>query len=114
MKRYLSNFKLTENFVLKSMLECLSHKTNNKVRWDRKDTSYFLADYYIKGGFAESENLHETANFIHNDIHNNFTFYHDVLTPSLRYRDGLCKQKRQENRQDKEDTSIHTGCLLYG
>lgn len=83
MKRYLSNFKLTENFVLKSMLECLSHKTNNKVRWDRKDTSYFLADYYIKGGFAESENLHETANFIHNDIHNNFTFYHDVLTPYI-------------------------------
>lgn len=83
MKRYLSNFKLTEQFVLKSMLECLSHKTNNKVRWERKDTSYFLADYYIKGGFAESENIHEAADFIHNDIHNNFTFYHDVLTPYI-------------------------------
>lgn len=83
MKRYLSNFKLTEQFVLESMLECLSHKTNNKVRWDRKDTSYFLADYYIKGGFAESENLHEAADFIHNDIHNNFTFYHDVLAPYI-------------------------------
>lgn len=83
MKRYLNNFELTENFVLKSMLECLSHKTNNKVRWDRKDTSYFLADYYIKGRFAESENLHETANFIHNDIHRNFAFYHDVLTPYI-------------------------------
>ena len=83
MKRYLNNFELTENFVLESMLECLSHKTNNKVRWDRKDTSYFLEDYYIKGGFAESENLHETANFIHNDIHRNFAFYHDVLTPYI-------------------------------
>ena len=83
MKRYLSNFKLTENFILESMLECLSHKTKNIVRWDRKDTSYFLADYYIKGGFAESENLHETANFIHNDIHRNFAFYHDVLTPYI-------------------------------
>ena len=83
MKRYLSNFKLTEQFVLKSMLECLSHKTNNKVRWDRKDTSYFLADYYIKGDFAELKNIHEAANFIHNDIHNNFTFYHDVLAPYI-------------------------------
>ena len=62
MKRYLSNFKLTENFILESMLECLSHKTKNIVRWNRKDTSYFLADYYIKGGFAESENIHEAAN----------------------------------------------------
>ena len=83
MKRYLSNFKLTEQFVLKSMLECLSHKTNNKVRWDRKDTSYFLADYYIKGGFAESENIHKVANFIYSDIHNNFAFYRDVLTPYI-------------------------------
>ena len=83
MKRYLSNFKLTEQFVLKSMLECLSHKTNNKVRWDRKDTSYFLADYYIKGGFAESENIHKVANFIYSDIHNNFAFYHDVLAPYI-------------------------------
>lgn len=83
MKRYLSNFKLTENFVLKSMLQCLSHKTNNKVRWDRKDTSYFLADYYIKGGFAESENIRKVANFIHNDIHRNFAFYRDVLTPYI-------------------------------
>ncbi len=65
------------------MLECLSHKTKNIVRWNRTDTSYFLADYYIKGGFAESENLHETANFIHNDIHNNFAFYRDVLTPYI-------------------------------
>ena len=46
MKRYLSNFKLTENFILESMLECLPHKTKNIVRWNRKDTSYFLADYY--------------------------------------------------------------------
>ena len=83
MKRYLSNFKLTEQFVLKSMLECLSHKTNNKVRWNRKDTSYFLADYYVKGGFAESENIHKIANFIHNDIHNNFAFYRDVLAPYI-------------------------------
>ena len=83
MKRYLSNFKLTENFILESMLECLSHKTKNIVRWNRKDTSYFLADYYIKGGFAELKNIHEAANFIHNDIHNNFTFYHDVLAPYI-------------------------------
>lgn len=83
MKRYLSNFKLTEQFVLKSMLECLSHKTNNKVRWDRKDTSYFLADYYIKGSFAKPENMHEAANFIHNDMRNNFAFYRDVLTPYI-------------------------------
>lgn len=82
-KRYLSKFKLTENFILESMFECLSHKTNNTVRWNRKDTSYFLADYYIRGGFTESENLHKTAEFIHNDIHSNFTFYHDILVPYI-------------------------------
>ena len=95
MKRYLSNFKLTEQFVLKSMLECLSHKTNNKVRWNRKDTSYFLADYYVKGGFAESENMHKIANFIHNDIHNNFTFYRDVLAPYIAW--GLFMEIKNRN-----------------
>lgn len=83
MKRYLSSFKLTENFILESMLECLSHKTKNIVRWNRKDTSYFLADYYIKGGLTESEDIHKTADFIHNDIHRNFAFYHDVLAPYI-------------------------------
>lgn len=83
MKRYLSSFKLTENFILESMLECLSHKTKNIVRWNRKDTSYFLADYYIKGGLTESEDIHKTADFIHNDIRRNFAFYHDVLAPYI-------------------------------
>lgn len=83
MKRYLSSFKLTENFILESMLECLSHKTKNIVRWNRKDTSYFLTDYYIKGGLTESEDIHKTADFIHNDIRRNFAFYHDVLAPYI-------------------------------
>ena len=75
MKRYLRKFEFTEKFVVDSILECLSHKTGKIIRWKRKDTSYFLADYYIKGNYTEKINIHEVANFIRKDIDNNFFFY---------------------------------------
>lgn len=55
MKRYLKGFKFTLSFVRNRIYKCLDTK-----RWTRKDTSYFLARYYIKQNNS-SLNLHEVA-----------------------------------------------------
>lgn len=83
MKRYLSKFGLTESFVIDSVLDCLSHRTGKVVRWNRKDTSYFLADYYIKGNYTESKNIHTVASFIRKDICENSMFYQKELVPFI-------------------------------
>lgn len=97
MKRYLRKFEFTEKFVVDSMLECLSHKTGKIIRWKRKDTSYFLADYYIKGNYTEKINIHEVANFIRKDINNNFFFYQNNLIPYIARE--LIKEIKSRNIQ---------------
>lgn len=97
MKRYLRKFEFTEKFVVDSILECLSYKTGKIIRWKRKDTSYFLADYYIKGNYTEKINIHEVANFIRKDIDNNFFFYQNNLIPYIARE--LIKEIKSRNIQ---------------
>ena len=47
MKRYLSNFELTEEFVRKSVFDCLGGSPTRKSRWKEKKTIFFLCD--VKG-----------------------------------------------------------------
>lgn len=85
MKRYLSKFRFTEDFIQKSILECLSHDTKNITRWYRKDTAYFLAEYCIKGHFTKDANvdMHELANYIHDTIGTNILFYQTIIVPYI-------------------------------
>lgn len=45
MKRYLSNFDLSLDFVKYSIYDCLNGSTSGRKRWKRNDTSYFFTDY---------------------------------------------------------------------
>ena len=85
MKRYLSNFEFTEDFIQASILECLSHNTRNTVRWDRKDTAYFLAEYCIKGHFTKDTeiNIHEFAKYIQSTMNENIAYYQTYIVPYI-------------------------------
>lgn len=48
MKRYLSNFDLSLEFVKYSIYDCLNGSTSGRKRWTRCDTSIFIADYVEK------------------------------------------------------------------
>ena len=45
MKRYLSDFNLSYEFVKYSVYDCLDGATSGKQRWTRHDTSMFIAEY---------------------------------------------------------------------
>lgn len=47
MKRYLSDFELTYEFVKKSIYDCLNGTSTRSPRWKRRDTAVFIAEYYI-------------------------------------------------------------------
>lgn len=55
MKRYLKDFKLSYEFVRYSIYDCLDGTTSGKHRWNRYDTSDFLAEYYRK--WASMQNI---------------------------------------------------------
>lgn len=48
MKRYLSNFDLSLEFVKYSIYDCLNGSTSGRQRWTRFDTASFIADYVVK------------------------------------------------------------------
>lgn len=48
MKRYLSKFELSYEFVRYSIYDCLDGRTSGNQRWTRNDTSLFIASYVIK------------------------------------------------------------------
>ena len=48
MKRYLSKFDLSYEFVKYSIYDCLDGTTSGKQRWTRHDTSCFIAEYVQK------------------------------------------------------------------
>ena len=48
MKRYLSKFDLSLDFVKYSVYDCLNGYTSGRKRWTRCDTSIFIADYVEK------------------------------------------------------------------
>ena len=48
MKRYLSKFDLSLDFVKYSIYDCLNGTTSGRKRWKRSDTSIFIADYVEK------------------------------------------------------------------
>lgn len=66
MKRYLKNFKLTEEFVKASIYECL-----NRRRWTRRDTSYMFTEYYIKMNSITEYNKHILASHLRNIAYEN-------------------------------------------
>ena len=45
MKRYLSKFDLSLDFVKYSIYDCLNGSTSGRKRWKRNDTSAFITDY---------------------------------------------------------------------
>lgn len=47
MKRYLSNFKFTEQMIEDAVYDCLNATGNSRTRWYRMDVAYFIADYMI-------------------------------------------------------------------
>lgn len=101
MKRYLSKFEFTESFIEHSILDCLSHRTGKVIRWNRKDTSYFLAEYFIKAGFAkERKTLYEISEFIYEDVDRNFSFYTSKLVPYIAQE--MLKEIKERNITLKE------------
>lgn len=115
MKRYLSKFEFTESFIEHSILDCLSHRTGKVIRWNRKDTSYFLAEYFIKAGFAEErKTLYEVSKFIYEDVDRNFSFYTSKLVPfiaqemlkEIKERDITLKEIAYQQRIDKSSGKI--------
>ena len=60
MKRYLSNFELTEEFVRKSVFDCLGGSPTRKSRWKEKKTIFFLAEYLMKWEYQH--NFREVSN----------------------------------------------------
>lgn len=115
MKRYLSKFEFTESFIEHSILDCLSHRTGKVIRWNRKDTSYFLAEYFIKAGFAEErKTLYEVSKFIYEDVDRNFSFYTSKLVPfiaqemlkEIKERDITLKEIVYQQRIDKSSGKI--------
>ena len=48
MRRYLSNFDLSLEFVKYSIYDCLNGSTSGRQRWNRFDTTSFIADYVVK------------------------------------------------------------------
>ena len=48
MKRYLSKFNLSYEFVKDSIYDCLDGRTSGNQRWTRYDTSLFIAEYVKK------------------------------------------------------------------
>ena len=110
MKRYLSKFEFTESFIEHSILDCLSHRTGKVIRWNRRDTSYFLAEYFIKAGFAEERTtLYEISKFIYEDVDRNFSFYTSKLVPyiaqemlkEIKERDITLKEIIYQQRVDR-------------
>lgn len=115
MKRYLSKFEFTESFIEHSILDCLSHRTGKVIRWNRKDTSYFLAEYFIKAGFAEErKTLYEVSKFIYEDVDRNFSFYTSKLVPfiaqemlkEIKERDITLKEIVYQQRIDRSSGKI--------
>lgn len=51
MKRYCKSFKITKEFIIDSILECLKRK------WKRKDVAYFLATYVSKDTYMASKKI---------------------------------------------------------
>jgi len=46
MKRYLSRFELSSDFVKDSIYDCLNGTTSGRQRWTRHDTAMFIAEYF--------------------------------------------------------------------
>lgn len=83
MKRYLSKFKFTKEFIQTQILECMNRRTGNCLRWFRKDTSYFFAEYLIQGGFVSETNIHKVAKEFREKIKGDATFYLEVVIPYI-------------------------------
>ncbi len=70
MKRYLSKFKLTYEFVRDSIYDCLNGTTTKTTRWKRRDTAFFIAEYiclyYKSKNFSNIESLSSYAKKVHN------------------------------------------------
>lgn len=69
MKRYLSNFELTYEFVKDSVYDCLDGSTTGSSRWKRRDTAMFIAEYVLKykksHGCIDNISLYEGAKKVH-------------------------------------------------
>lgn len=87
MKRYLSKFNLSYEFVKDSIYDCLDGRTSGNSRWNRYDTSVFIASY-----------VKEWAN------QNN----HDVSSLHL-----LSKNIRKIAREDKTKLYVFVDYISY-
>lgn len=60
MKRYLSNFKLSESFVTNSIYDCLNGNSSGTKKWYRNDTSHLFKEYYLM--YCEEYNIKPNLN----------------------------------------------------
>lgn len=69
MKRYLSNFELTYEFVKDSVYDCLDGSTTGSSRWKRRDTAMFIAEYVLKykksHGCIDNISIYDGAKKVH-------------------------------------------------
>lgn len=69
MKRYLSKFELTYGFVRDCVYDCLNGTTTRCSRWNRRDTSYFIAEYVIeykrKKGYKDIPCIDDASKLVH-------------------------------------------------
>lgn len=57
MKRYLSKFELSYEFVKYSIYDCLNGTTSGRQRWTRYDTACFIAEYLKKWALNKNINV---------------------------------------------------------
>lgn len=57
MKRYLSKFNLSYEFVKDSIYDCLDGRTSGNSRWTRFDTSMFIAEYVREWALQDNCNV---------------------------------------------------------
>lgn len=118
MKRYLSKFDLSLEFVKYSIYDCLDGSTCGRKRWTRCDTSVFMADYVEKlldeNGYAVTsrhnlekeirsaaranpEDLHFLVDYIAEQVHLEIK-ERRVTLPSIKYEeryDEVAKKTRK-------------------
>ena len=84
MKRYLSNFKITEQMIEDAVYDCLNATGNSRTRWYRMDVAYFIADYMIHLNMSK-QNRRTLAVKVHNYIwtHDDFRVYFKSLIKNI-------------------------------
>lgn len=116
MKRYLSKFNLSYEFVKDSIYDCLDGATSGKQRWTRYDTSMFIAEYVQKWVLQYTNNtppVHVLAKRIRKIAYNDRTVLHKIVDYIAKEMyEEICNKNIQlepikyEERYDKSSNKV--------